>query len=170
MLVFQAMPGTAEDREKFAQLYARYRNLMLKIAWQFVGTPEDAEDVVHDACVTVIRNLDKITDIGSRQTRNFVAVIVERTALNRLKRAGRIRTVEYDDAMGLAIPEPGDGGLADALAALPASYREVILLKYCSGYSLSEIAKILNTTAGAVKVRLMRARRTLAETMQKGGK
>jgi RNA polymerase sigma-70 factor (ECF subfamily) len=63
-----------------------------------------------------------------------------------------------------------DGGAAraeravevrQALAALPLSYREPLLLQVLGGYSCAEIARIMNLSTGAVMTRLSRARLAL---------
>ncbi len=166
MLVYLALIESDEDKDKFQQLYTQYKRLMLKVAYRFFKSPDDAEDVVHDACIAIIENLDKVTDVNSKQTRNYIVIITKHIAINRYNRMHRFTLTEYDDAIHEdEIPAPGDGGLADALAALPVEYREVIMLKYYNGYSAAEIARMLDTTSGAVKTRLWRARKALEEAM-----
>jgi RNA polymerase sigma-70 factor (ECF subfamily) len=47
------------------------------------------------------------------------------------------------------------------LHALPAVYREPLLLQLLGGFSCDEIARLMNLTSGAVMTRLCRARLTL---------
>ena len=53
--------------------------------------------------------------------------------------------------------------LRRAIAALPASYQEVILLRYVEGYSPKEIAELLGITPSLVSVRIFRGQRLLAK-------
>ncbi|MCW2784026.1 MAG: sigma-70 family polymerase sigma factor [Marmoricola sp.] len=53
----------------------------------------------------------------------------------------------------------------DALAKLPEKEREVISLLIC-GYTIAEIAEILETTPGAVSMRLRRARTSLRRLVE----
>ena len=46
--------------------------------------------------------------------------------------------------MASKIPLPGDHGLADAMARLPAAYRDILLLRYYNGYSVREISSMLH--------------------------
>ena len=55
--------------------------------------------------------------------------------------------------------------LSRALASLPVSLRAVVVLKDVYGMPHKEIAELLGTTEGAVKVRLHRARRRLKEEL-----
>jgi RNA polymerase sigma-70 factor, ECF subfamily len=55
----------------------------------------------------------------------------------------------------------GELEMSEALHALPASYREPLLLQVLGGFSCEEIAKLMDLTPGAVMTRLSRARLTL---------
>lgn len=49
MIVYLQLMDAAEERSKFEQLYARYRQLMFYTAFQILKRPQDAEDAVHQA-------------------------------------------------------------------------------------------------------------------------
>lgn len=66
---------------------------------------------------------------------------------------------------GLPLPPPGDHGLADAMAALPAQYREVLLLRYEHGYAVREIAPMLGVKQDAVQKLLWRAKAALRKKL-----
>ena len=51
--------------------------------------------------------------------------------------------------------------MREALHALPAAYREPLLLQVLGGFTCEEIASIINATPGAVMTRLSRARLAL---------
>jgi RNA polymerase sigma-70 factor (ECF subfamily) len=51
--------------------------------------------------------------------------------------------------------------MREALHALPATYREPLLLQVLGGFNCDEIARLMNLTPGAVMTRLSRARLTL---------
>jgi RNA polymerase sigma-70 factor, ECF subfamily len=55
----------------------------------------------------------------------------------------------------------GQIAMREALHALPAAYREPLLLQVLGGFSCEEIAKLMNVTPGAVMTRLSRARSAL---------
>jgi RNA polymerase sigma-70 factor (ECF subfamily) len=50
------------------------------------------------------------------------------------------------------------------LNTLPEEYRETVILRYWSDMSYDEIADVMKTTVSAIKSRLFRARRQLADT------
>jgi RNA polymerase sigma-70 factor (ECF subfamily) len=49
------------------------------------------------------------------------------------------------------------------LAQLPEDYRQAVVLRYWYDMSYEEIAEVMETTVSAIKSRLFRARRQLAE-------
>jgi RNA polymerase sigma-70 factor (ECF subfamily) len=50
------------------------------------------------------------------------------------------------------------------LETLPADYRQAVVLRYWYDMSYDEIAEVMDTTVSAIKSRLFRARRQLAES------
>jgi RNA polymerase sigma-70 factor (ECF subfamily) len=57
-------------------------------------------------------------------------------------------------------------GLQKAVAALPAKYREVFVLRQSQELSYEEIANLLGLPLGTVEVRLFRARRLLLKSLE----
>ena len=63
-------------------------------------------------------------------------------------------------------PEHEDGGVVEAVLALPAKYRTAVHLYYYEELSVAEIAKITGKSESAVKSRLFRARAMLREALK----
>lgn len=158
------------EESKLERLYFSYRDLMFYIANQILKNTQDAEDAVQQAFVSMAKHMDKIGEPDSQTTRSYVAVITERKAIDILRKKGQVELVAYDDdAIGIEIPLPGDSGLADAMARLPARYREILLLRYDNGYTTRELAKILELPQGTVQKLIWRAKEALGKIMKKDG-
>ncbi|MBE6935990.1 MAG: sigma-70 family RNA polymerase sigma factor [Ruminococcaceae bacterium] len=165
MMVYLSLLSTPEEQSKFAALYERYHLLMLRAARRLLPSEADAEDAVHQAFLSVLSNLEKISEIDCPKTRAYLVIIVERKAIDLLRQQKRV--TELDDSVpGLHVPPPGDGGLADAMASLSAPYREVLLLRYYHGYSVREIAALLHDRESAVQKRLQRAKNALRDKLR----
>jgi RNA polymerase sigma factor (sigma-70 family) len=63
------------------------------------------------------------------------------------------------------LEEQGSVEIREALSALPAHYREVLLLRYFVRLSEEEVAEALGVRVGTVKSRSARARRALLELL-----
>ena len=70
MLIYLSMIETPEDKDKFEQIYYKYRDLMYYVANQKLNNHHDAEDAVHQAFVSIIKHISKINDIESPKTRS----------------------------------------------------------------------------------------------------
>ncbi len=170
MLIYLQMIETPEDKDKFEQLYLKYKNQMYFVAQQILKNSHDAEDAVHQAFVSLIENLEKISEINCPKTRSYAVIITERKALDIIRSKQRCTAAEYDDRLGgIEIPLPGDHGLRDAMARLPGRYREVLLLRFSAGYSTKELAELFKMNHASVQKLIWRAKEALAEELEKEG-
>lgn len=167
MLVYLQAMENQEDRTRFEALYTAYRGLMFHVANRILQNPQDAEDAVHVAFLSLAGS--RLPAELGPQARHLAATVAQRKAIDLYRARRRHPETELDeDIPGLA-PPPSDGTLAGAIAALPPRYREVLLLKYYNGYSAGEIAKFLDTTAGNVRQLIARAKKKLAEELAERG-
>ena len=68
----------------------------------------------------------------------------------------------------MSIPLPGDNGLADALAVLPAHYREILLLRFDNGYSTRDLSSMLGISESGIRKLIGRARKALKKELEGG--
>ena len=143
---------------------------MFYVARKILNNQQDAEDAVHQAFVSIIENLEKISDVDCPKTRSYIVIIVERKAIDLMRKNEKVVSMElYDEATGVEISLPGDDGIADAFAKLPARYREVLLLHYDNGYSTNEIAQLFQMKRSTVQKLLWRAKNALHDMLDKEG-
>lgn len=175
MLIYLSMIESDEDRSKFEIIYREYRDLMLYIANQILGDTKDSEDVVHQSFVKLIDVLGKIEEPKCHKTRALVVTIVERTAIDLYRRRRRENTVSLNEEF-VNVPDVSQieaavdrADLAAAIASLPTRYREVLLLRYDSGFSSREISKLLSISEANVRKTIQRAKEKLGRILEKGG-
>ena len=161
------MIGSESDREKLEQLYFQYRSLMYYLAFQITKNQEDAEDAVHQAVVYLIDNLEKVGPVSDGRTRSFLSIITEHKAIDLVRKRRpvyELSAAEYELAGNL--PDDGDE-LLQAMAKLPKRYQDILLLRYDNGYSVRELAKMLDMSYGAARKLLWRAKEALREILSK---
>lgn len=172
MIIYLQMIKSEADKEKFEQLYTEYKNLMFSAAQKILRNQQDAEDAVHQAFTSIAQNIENVGEVKCPKTKSYVVIISENKAIDIYR--DRKHYAPYDDddmaISGINIPLPGDSGLADALARLPARYREVLMLRFDNGFSTRELAKMLNMTQSNVQKLLWRAKDALRKELEKGGK
>ena len=161
-MIYLQMIDSPEEKGKFERLYGMYKGFMFQIANRILHNTYDAEDAVHSAFVSVAKNISKISDPGSQESRSYLAIITERKAIDiwrdRQKRSGGA----FDEEMaGVVVPQDGERDLAGCIARLPARYRQVILLKYGLGYTTGEVAEMLDISQAAASKLDQRAKKKL---------
>ncbi|HEX7166893.1 MAG TPA: sigma-70 family RNA polymerase sigma factor, partial [Acidimicrobiales bacterium] len=91
----------------------------------------------------------------------WVFSIAHNRAVDAHRRWGRDRSVPSDDVVDARVvdapPDPVDPELVEALAALSADQREVVLLRFVADLPLDAVARVTGRTTGAVKALQHRA-------------
>lgn len=174
--------GTPEQKTKFEQAYERYSKIGFYYAREILKDDALAEDALHDAFLSLARNLDKIGEIECNKSFNYFVTIVKNTAISALRKQRRASLVEIDDEESLfqledTAPGPeaqvmqqvGYDELLAAIRTLKPAYQAPLLLKYANGYTEAEIAKVLGVTVSNVSVRIHRAKKKLIPLLQQKG-
>ncbi len=157
----------AHDQDWFRGVYAETYRPLLAYARRRVDRAT-ADEVVAETFLTAWRRRDDVPDGSERLWLFGVARNVVRNASrsNRRRRAAqdRLRIVaptESVDPVGFETDERA-ALLRTALAALPASDREILMLVAWEELSHAEIAQTLDISANAVAIRIHRARKRLS--------
>jgi RNA polymerase sigma-70 factor (ECF subfamily) len=163
------------DRDALGALYDRYASLAMGVALRVVPDRATAEDLVHDAFVTVWQKIGRF-DTTRGSLRSWLITIVRNRAIDRL-RATRpsIEVGEADERSLLASgPNPtwvaamarlSASELRSALEALPDEQREAIELAYFRGHTYREIAVITGVPTGTANGRLRLALAKLRDAL-----
>jgi RNA polymerase sigma-70 factor (ECF subfamily) len=155
------------DEAAFEALYIRHRDYVLRLAYRFTGSSHDALDVLQDAFSYLLGKFPGFT-LSARMT-TFLYPVVRSLSMDVLRRRRPHLSPEQAEAdLPAAPPPPADPAavrseLADALSALPAEQREVLLMRYVDDMSLGEIAEALDIPVGTVKSRVHYALRALRD-------
>ncbi|MEW5834027.1 MAG: RNA polymerase sigma factor SigJ [Pseudomonadota bacterium] len=153
-------------------LFQQHRPRLFGLAYRMLGSPADAEDVLHDAWLRWhTHKADRLDDPEA-----WLVTVTTRLALDRLRRA----RVEREHYTGPWLPEPmpADDGHPDAeaernetlslsflllLERLGPEERAAFLLTEVFDYRHGEAAAILDITEDACRQRVHRARTRLRE-------
>ncbi|HYH63365.1 MAG TPA: sigma-70 family RNA polymerase sigma factor, partial [Urbifossiella sp.] len=161
------------DAAAFAALVRRHGPLVLAVCRRVTGHPQDAEDAFQAVFLVLARKAGQLRDPG--RLGNWLYGVAAKVA-SRARRAAarrRVREVQAVDPPDPAAPDaaPPDIGpaLHEELAALPAHYREPIVLCDLQGASRAEAAKALGIPEGTLSSRLANGRKKLAERLTRRG-
>ena len=153
----------------FEDLISRWHRPLWQYIRRMTGRDADAQDVLQDVWLRVIRGMAGLRD-GSRAG-GWLFGIARRVLMDRLRRQyamPEVRNIDHEDVIE---PEPDNRendleALDAVLEALPLLEREVLTLFYLRDLSLSDIADALSIPTGTVKSRLFRARRMARAAMR----
>ena len=171
------------DRNAVGDLADRYASALYGFGLRMCGNSQDAQDMVQDTFLNVIRYLKGFR--GEAKLKNWLFKLASSACIK--KRRGKNRP---DRELSLEELRPGDGDgppseppdwsqspveellneelrahLAEAVGRLPQKYRLVFVLRDLEGFGTQETADMLNIKPQAVKTRLHRARAFLRKEL-----
>jgi len=164
---------TPAENNLFTKLFERYQYYMLYLANGILQNHTLAEDAVQDAFLTLTRFMDRIEDVDSPRTRNFLATITKSRALDLLRKEKRyLEAADIDDEeyrieskeeqpLEQLIRESEHEQLRMCIRKLTQDHQTVLELKYVHGLKEREIAEILGISTKTAGMRILRAREKL---------
>ena len=158
-----------DDKDKFEQLYLTYRQDMYKTAYSILKNSADAEDVVHESFMIILKKLNNIVEIRCPKTRAYLIIIAKNLALKKYSDVKKhisddIDNMELSDDINIEeniIQVLEIEKLKKLLLKLPDDYYNILYLEYHMGLNISEIAESLDITYENAKKRLQRAKSKL---------
>lgn len=172
-MIYISLIDTSDEKKRFEQLYYTYRQIMFYVANRILKDEYLAEDAVYQAFIRIMNNFEKFSDIKCPKTRSLIVLIVENIAIDMYRKRKRENLV-YLDEISLYIEDrtnslyPFESDIEIAISKLPINYSVVIKLKYIQGYSVKEIAKLLDISTENVQKRIERARKKLKTLLEQG--
>ncbi len=172
-LVARAQSGSLEA---FDQLVSMHQARVYALARRILEDHEDAADVQQETFIRAWRSIRKF-----RQDSQFATWLHRITVNLCLSRKHRracepVSDVPFNEEIGVSLTEPSAVKCLErtelavmvrrVMAAIPAHYRVLLVLREIEGRPFEEIARILECSEESARVRAFRARQMLRERMQ----
>jgi RNA polymerase sigma-70 factor (ECF subfamily) len=167
-------------QQQFEQAILPHLDAAYNLARWLTGSAADADDAVQDACLRALTFFDGFRGGDGRA---WLLTIVRNSCYDWLRKnrgATLLAAVGPEEMERAADHAPGieadllrraEGKMIEeGLAALPAEYREALVLRELEGMSYREIAQVAGVPVGTVMSRLARGRRRLGEVLQRSMK
>ena len=170
--IIQAQHG---DDDAFTNLVTTYQKPVYNLCYRMLGEPETAEDAAQETFLKAYQNLARYDRERSFPT--WLLSIAAHHCIDKLRRR-RFHSISIDedeegqtDIPDRFAPDPEAETvnqqqrerLQDCLQSLDPTDRAAVVMRYWQDCSEAEIAQALKLTIPAVKSRLHRARRALAD-------
>jgi RNA polymerase sigma-70 factor, ECF subfamily len=160
----------AGERDAFAVLIGRYSDPLYRHALGMTGSPDVAEDILQTSFIKAYHHL---TEVRGRFDAWLFRIVANgcKDWLKNIRRT-HLSYDEDDQPSGYASPDEDldrtelRTDLDYALAQLAPSLREAFIMKHVEGRSYEEMADLLGTTVGALKMRVHRAREALQALLE----
>jgi RNA polymerase sigma-70 factor (ECF subfamily) len=163
------------DKEAFGHLIEVYQTPVYNLAYRMLGNSDEAEQAAQEAFIRAWTRLDSYNPAHKFST--WLLSITSNYCIDQLRKR-RAQLLSLDGplpAHPALMSERTSGPEAQVvesereelvqglLNTLPTEYRQAVVLRYWYEMSYEEIATTMDTTVSAIKSRLFRARRQLAE-------
>jgi RNA polymerase sigma-70 factor (ECF subfamily) len=170
---------------RFEDLMKRTQKKVYNMAYRLSGNAADAEDLTQEAYFRAYRSFDSYE--GDKPFANWILRIVTRLYLDLLRyRRRRVQTVSYDNPLhkdsgeddlffeqadntenpeSVLMDSTLGEELENALRALPAEQRLVVMLADVEGIPYKDIAEILDAPVGTIRSRLHRTHKALRKQL-----
>ncbi len=160
----------AGDRDAFGVLIKRYSDPLYRHALGMTGSPDVAEDILQMSFIKAYHHLSEVRGRFDA----WVFRIVANGCKDWLKNIRRTHASYEEDDQPSSYANPEEeldrtelrDDLDEALGQLPPSLREAFIMKHVEGRSYEEMAELLSTTVGALKMRVHRAREALQALLE----
>ena len=179
-LVAQAVAGR---EDVFEELVRRYQRPIAAYVYRMVGDYEAALDLTQEVFIKVYGSLARYRSEYKFST--WIYRIAHNAAIDHLRRHSLREQSLTDDVAGepreLIVPngklspeqeserEERRAEIERVVLQLPASYRELIVLRHSHDLSYDEIAEVTGLPLGTVKNRLFRAREAMRQQFVQRG-
>ncbi len=170
-LVAQSLAG---NRDAFGHIVSRYQSLICALAYSATGNLGQSEDLAQETFITAWKHLRHLRE--QSKLRSWLYGIARNRINSSLRRGSHepLRTAEpLEDVPESQSPDPlpreqaisseEEAILWRSLERIPDVYREPLVLFYREHQSIENVAAALDLSEDAVKQRLSRGRKLLAE-------
>jgi RNA polymerase sigma-70 factor (ECF subfamily) len=164
------------DRDSYSILVDRYKAMVYNIAYRMVGDEDTAKDLAQESFIAAYEGLGKFR-FGSKFSSWLYSIVLNKCRDHLKLTKETVSTDVIADVMADNRTSPEQDASASqsrdvlqkALDALPAEYREVLVLKHIEELEYEEIASITGAGVGALKVRAHRGREMLRKVLEEAG-
>ena len=160
----------AGERDEFTVLITRYSDPLYRHALCMTGSPDVAEDILQ---LSFIKAYQHLAEVRGRFDAWLFRIVANgcKDWLKNIRRT-HVSYDEDDQPSGYSTPDEDldrselRTDLDGALATLAPSLREAFVMKHVERRSYEEMAELLATTVGALKMRVHRAREALQALLE----
>ncbi len=169
------------DKNAFGQLIEAYQGPVYNLAYRMLGNSGEAEEAAQEAFIRAYTRLDSYDPTHKFST--WLLSITSNFCIDQIRKRRAVLlsideplpphpALHSDNSKGPEaefIAQEREQMVQSLMSELPEEYRQAVVLRYWYDMSYEEIAEAQETSVSAVKSRLFRARRILADASLERG-
>lgn len=148
------------------RLYEWFYRELLNWCKTFTENREQAEDLVQEAFLRAMQNMETLEGLERQQCRAWLYRTAKNLYVDRLRRARRETISDTVPEWGETASEYTELETRQLLARLPEEERVIFVMRYLEGYNATEIGNIFGLPPATVRSRLSAARKHLRKEME----
>ena len=160
------------DAEAFTCLLEAYQRPVFNLCYRMLGNAQDAEDAAQETFLRAYQYLKRYDN--SRPFSTWLLSIAAHYAIDQIRKR-KMQIVSVEELPVPDLPEPSSGmelnlskkeeqqRIKAVIGVLDAADRAAVVMYYWYDFSYEEICQALSLSMSALKSRLHRARRVMAE-------
>lgn len=150
-------------KEQLGELIIASQDSLYHVAKTLLYNNADCADAIQETIVKAFSKIHTLREDAYAKTWLTRILINECYAI--MRREKKVVSLEQQSVLNLEEEQHNYSELYLAISRLPKEARLAITLYYLEGYSVKEVASLMNTTESAIKNRLSRARTKLREEL-----
>lgn len=163
-------------------IFNKYLPMMKNLAYSMLKDHQLTEDAVQEALVRLSKNIDKIDNINSNASKNYIYTVTKNEALKILEDINKRKDYETDvkfygeyglnniegtlDVNAFCDEYGFSSEISEILLNLNEIDKDIIIYRYGAGYTLKEIASLMNLDRELVYKRHQRALEKLKSVLE----
>ena len=128
---------------------------LYRLAYYYVKNEDDALDILQESIVKAFTKLNKLNEFEALE--KWIKKIIINTAIDFIRKNSKVMLVEEDAMTNLSNNSDNNMGLSYYIDDLEGELKSIIILKYFHGYTINEVAEILDISVSQVKNKLHKA-------------
>lgn len=173
LTVILALLENDDDRALMEHYYEEYRQLLFKVAHDYLDDINQDEDCVQNALVGIIDSFQTFRSLNEETQRKYLSTVCKRCAYRLNEEHNRNKTESIGEEVDFEAIKAYDGiadefkipVIASVINCLDEKYREPIMMKYLEQCSTAEIAGALGISENLVYQRIRRGKEKLCRML-----
>ena len=170
MLIFLALIDGEENKNKFIELYEKYKNIVFAISLKIIKDYHLAEDATQIAFTKIAKNIEKVVSLNDLSQKSYISTIAKNTSLDLAKSERRFFTYDISKQYSLSENQSTENDyttkeqydeILKIIFEMDEKYKDVLTLYYLVGLSVKEIAIALGRSMNSVNTQLTRGKQLI---------